>query len=164
MCQTCALCVLSDSLAATGRTPYSGANIYQMYDEITNQRLRFPSEPALSTEARTMISALLFINPKNRLGCSSMGFKDIREHAWFSNVQPTLWVVKDKLRRSKVLKGKLCGFDWRALEASSLEAPYIPPTSNTLTREKVNYSKLHAQVLNGVPLCSQWNLTLEHAL
>ena len=137
MCQTCALCVLSDSLAATGRTPYSGANIYQMYDEITNQRLRFPSEPALSTEARTMISALLFINPKNRLGCSSTGFKDIREHAWFSR-----------------------GFDWRALETSSLEAPYLPPTSDKTTGKKVKYSQLHQQLLCEVPSCPQWKLRM----
>ena len=61
-----------------------------------------PWPAQLSMLAKDFIDRLLTVDPTRRLGCLKNGSKDVRNHPWFQ------------------------GLDFRALEAKSLPAPYVP--------------------------------------
>lgn len=89
-----------------GYTPYysKSGDIMQIYRKVTEERLQFPSKITLSNEIKALISALLFINPKQRLGMHQKGHADIRSHKWFQRK----------------------GFKWGMLSEQRLPAPHVP--------------------------------------
>ena len=92
----------------TGLTPYydPNGNVFQIYEKIVNEQLRFPPEPKLSAEVKSLISALLTVNPARRIGSFKGGANDIKDHVWFQ------------------------GFDFKALEARMMKVPYKPPAKS----------------------------------
>jgi protein-serine/threonine kinase len=70
------------------------------------QEIPFPSH--ISPEAKDLISKLLDVNPKSRLGSGSNGSKNIKSHNFFK------------------------GIDWDLLEQKHIEPPYKPEHSRLL--------------------------------
>ena len=60
---------------SAGKTPYNepSGDVYKIYKLICNTRLRFPQNFAVSNGMVAFVSALLFTNPKKRLG-NDLGF------------------------------------------------------------------------------------------
>jgi len=91
----------------TGLTPYydPNGNVFQIYEKIINEELRYPPEAKLSMEVKSLISALLCVNPSRRMGSYKGGANDVKQHIWFS------------------------GFNFNDLEARVMKVPYKPPAS-----------------------------------
>merc|ERR1711871_1200924 len=84
----------------TGTTPFVSNDPMEGYRKIIKCRVPWPAQ--LSSPARDFIDKLLCVDPTRRLGCLKGASKDVRGHPWFQ------------------------GIDFRALEAKSLPAPYVP--------------------------------------
>jgi hypothetical protein len=78
-----------------------------MYDLITNAELRFPKRIQVSENAKDLIKKLLIKQQDKRLGANK-GFEEIKTHPFFQ------------------------GFDFDALLAKKLEAPFIPVLKDKL--------------------------------
>ena len=92
----------------TGLTPYYDpqGNVFQIYEKIMKEQLRYPPEAQLSAEAKSLIGALLTVNPARRIGSFKGGAIDIKAHPWFQD------------------------FDFKQLEARTMEVPYKPPATS----------------------------------
>ncbi len=90
-----------------GIPPFYCENTERMYDLITNAELRFPKRITLSDNAKDLIKKLLIKKQDKRLGVNK-GFEEIKAHPFFQ------------------------GFDFDALFAKKLEAPFIPVLTGTL--------------------------------
>ena len=90
-----------------GIPPFYCENTERMYDLITNAELRFPKRIQLSENAKDLIKKLLIKKQDKRLGVEK-GFEEIKSHPFFQ------------------------GFDFDALLAKKLEAPFIPVLKDSL--------------------------------
>ena len=90
-----------------GIPPFYCENTERMYDLITNAELRFPKRIQLSENAKDLIKKLLIKKQDKRLGVEK-GFEEIKSHPFFK------------------------GFDFDALLAKKLEAPFIPVLKDSL--------------------------------
>ena len=90
-----------------GIPPFYCENTERMYDLITNAELRFPKRIQLSENAKDLIKKLLIKKQDKRLGVEK-GFEEIKSHPFFQ------------------------GFDFNALLAKKLEAPFIPVLKDSL--------------------------------
>ena len=90
-----------------GIPPFYCENTERMYDLITNAELRFPKRIQLSENAKDLIKKLLIKKQDKRLGVNK-GFEEIKTHPFFQ------------------------GFDFDALLAKKLEAPFIPVLKDSL--------------------------------
>ena len=71
-----------------------------MFKKTVKGELKFP--PHVSEECADLVSKLLTADPAARYGMQRRGAQDIKEHPWYA------------------------GFDWRAFEAQTMAAPYVP--------------------------------------
>ena len=90
-----------------GIPPFYCENTERMYDLITNAELRFPKRIQVSDNAKDLIKKLLIKQQNKRLGVNK-GFEEIKTHPFFQ------------------------GFDFDALLAKKLEAPFIPVLKDSL--------------------------------
>ena len=90
-----------------GIPPFYCENTERMYDLITNAELRFPKRIQVSENAKDLIKKLLIKQQDKRLGANK-GFEEIKTHPFFQ------------------------GFDFDALLAKKLEAPFIPVLKDKL--------------------------------
>jgi len=90
-----------------GIPPFYCENTERMYDLITNAELRFPKRIQVSDNAKDLIKKLLIKQQDKRLGVNK-GFEEIKAHPFFQ------------------------GFDFDALLAKKLEAPFIPVLKDSL--------------------------------
>ena len=90
-----------------GIPPFYCDNTEKMYELITHAELRFPKKIPLSDASKDLLKKLLVKNQDNRLGAKN-GFDEIRTHPFFSN------------------------FDFQALLAKKLNAPYKPVLKDSL--------------------------------
>ena len=90
-----------------GIPPFYCENTERMYDLITNAELRFPKRIQVSDNAKDLIKKLLIKQQDKRLGVNK-GFEEIKTHPFFQ------------------------GFDFDALLAKKLEAPFIPVLKDSL--------------------------------
>ena len=90
-----------------GIPPFYCDNTEKMYELITHAELKFPKKIPVSDNAKDLIRKLLIKKQNNRLGVQK-GFNEIRTHPFFS------------------------GFDFDALLAKKLPAPFKPKLSGTL--------------------------------
>ena len=100
------------------KTPYINNNVYNFYNTITTQILKFNAD--ISNDFKNFISSLLFINPKKRLG-SFNGITDVKEHILFSN------------------------YKWNYINNMRIKAPYIP---EILTTIDIKYKKTYKEFIN----------------
>ena len=90
-----------------GIPPFYCDNTEKMYELITHAELRFPKKIPLSDASKDLLKKLLVKKQDNRLGAKN-GFDEIRTHPFFSN------------------------FDFQALLAKKLNAPYKPVLKDSL--------------------------------
>ncbi len=69
-----------------GRAPFKGDSREEIFRAITDEKLRFPDDVAVSKEAKKLIRALLTPDAKKRLG-SQNGASDIKSHPFFANIK-----------------------------------------------------------------------------
>mmetsp|Transcript_1195 Transcript_1195/g.1692 ORF Transcript_1195/g.1692 Transcript_1195/m.1692 type:complete len:347 (-) Transcript_1195:243-1283(-) len=81
-----------------GNPPFLDVSATHTYKKIVRGKFTFPSN--ISNAAKDLMTRLLKVNPKDRLG--SNGSAEIKAHPWFNN------------------------FDWSALAVGELESPYVP--------------------------------------
>jgi serine/threonine protein kinase len=72
----------------------------KMFKKTVKGEIKFP--PNVSEECADLISKLLKLDPTQRLGMQRHGAQDIKDHPWYK------------------------GFDWKAFEAQTMAAPYVP--------------------------------------
>lgn len=92
----------------TGQTPFYDDSTQAMYEKIVAGIFPFPAH--VSPDARDLVKRFLVKKPTKRLGVISGGVKLIKEHPFFS------------------------GFDWDALMARKLPAPYKRPIKDKYDR------------------------------
>ena len=90
-----------------GIPPFYCDNNEKMYELIMHAELKFPKKIPVSDNSKDLLKKLLVKKQNNRLGAKN-GFAEIREHPFFS------------------------GFDFDALLAKKLPAPYKPKLKDTL--------------------------------
>lgn len=61
-----------------GRAPFLAKSVFEIYDCICTQRLRFPEQPKVSRKLKDLIKKMLVKEPKNRAT-----LQDVARHAWF---------------------------------------------------------------------------------
>lgn len=71
-----------------------------MFKKTVKGEIQFPSH--VSDECSDLISKLLTLEPTQRIGMQRHGAQDIKDHPWYN------------------------GFDWKAFEAQTMPAPYVP--------------------------------------
>ena len=82
------------------RAARGGACSVKMFKKTVKGEVKYPSH--MSEECADLIGRLLRLEPTQRLGMQRHGAHDIKEHAWYK------------------------GFDWKAFEAQTMAAPYVP--------------------------------------
>ena len=82
-----------------GIPPYYANNKEQLYNNITSGPLKLPSY--LSEESRSLLISLLNRNPNKRLGSGKKGSEEIKEHAFFKELN---WeeVIQKKVKVPKI--------------------------------------------------------------
>lgn len=63
-----------------GRAPFLAKSVFEIYDCICTQRLRFPEQPKVSRKLKDLIKKMLVKEPKNRAT-----LQDVARHAWFGD-------------------------------------------------------------------------------
>lgn len=61
-----------------GRAPFLAKSVFEIYECICTQRLRFPEQPKVSRRLKDLIKKMLVKEPKNRAT-----LQDVARHAWF---------------------------------------------------------------------------------
>jgi serine/threonine protein kinase len=83
-----------------GYSPFYGEDEDKLYDSIKSDQVNFPED--MSSAAASFLSQLLEREPAKRLGMKTSPFGDIRQHAFFSQI------------------------DWLKVESFQLEPPFKP--------------------------------------
>ncbi|POM69000.1 AGC protein Kinase [Phytophthora palmivora] len=87
----------------TGWPPFFDRNIEQMCTKIMKSPLKFPAHFGLSSEVKSLISALLERDPTYRIGSRpGAGVEDIKNHVFFASI------------------------DWKLLEQRGIKPPFKP--------------------------------------
>ncbi|GMF41936.1 unnamed protein product [Phytophthora fragariaefolia] len=87
----------------TGWPPFFDRNIEQMCTKIMKSPLKFPAHFGLSSEVKSLISALLERDPAYRIGSRpGAGVEDIKNHVFFASI------------------------DWKLLEKRGIKPPFKP--------------------------------------
>nr|CAB3462062.1 unnamed protein product [Digitaria exilis] len=68
-----------------GKTPFKGPGNDETLANVVSQNLRFPDNPAVSSNAKDLIRGLLVKEPENRLG-SLRGAAEIKQHPFFEGL------------------------------------------------------------------------------
>jgi serine/threonine protein kinase len=61
-----------------GRAPFLAKSVFEIYDAICTQKLRFPDQPKTSRKLKDLIKKMLTKEPKSRAT-----LQDVARHAWF---------------------------------------------------------------------------------
>ncbi len=86
-----------------GYPPFADENPFGIYQKVLSGRLDFPEH--FSSAARDIVRKLLRADVNKRLGCSSRGHDEVKEHRWFAEA------------------------DWTALASNLAPPPWVPPVS-----------------------------------
>eukprot|EP01111_Echinosteliopsis_oligospora_P003861 TRINITY_DN1604_c0_g1_i1.p1 TRINITY_DN1604_c0_g1~~TRINITY_DN1604_c0_g1_i1.p1 ORF type:complete len:406 (-),score=46.63 TRINITY_DN1604_c0_g1_i1:119-1336(-) len=74
-----------------GVTPFYSPMNSEMCDLIVKSKLKFPTTPAISPEAKLLLKGLLCKDPSKRLGCSrKTGSTEIKQHPFFTELS-SMW-------------------------------------------------------------------------
>ncbi|KAI3997604.1 hypothetical protein MKX01_011021 [Papaver californicum] len=114
----------------TGQPPYTHANRQKLQQKIIKEKFKLP--PFLTSEAHSLLKALLQKEPERRLGGGPTGADEIKKHKWFKSVN---WKKLDEREFKPKFKPDVTGTDctanfdqcWLAMPADDSPAP--TPTS-----------------------------------
>lgn len=85
----------------SGSKPFKGKVDRDLDKAVLEKKPQFPKE-IFSKEAINLLTGLLQKRPENRLGCGERGIEEIKEHAFFEEI------------------------DWGLLEAGYIDPPFVP--------------------------------------
>ncbi|KAI3936253.1 hypothetical protein MKW92_044553 [Papaver armeniacum] len=110
--------------------PYTHANRQKLQQKIIKEKFKLP--PFLTSEAHSLLKALLQKEPERRLGSGPTGADEIKKHKWF---KPVNWKKLDAREFKPKFKPDVSGTDctanfdqcWLAMPADDSPAP--TPTS-----------------------------------
>ncbi|KAJ9160491.1 hypothetical protein P3X46_025889 [Hevea brasiliensis] len=114
----------------TGKPPFTG-NRQKIQQKIIKDKIKLPS--FLSSEAHSLLKALLQKEPSKRLGCGPGGSEEIKSHKWFKSIH---WKKLEarKIRPSFLpeVAGNLCvaNFEECWTNMPILDSPATTPKSN----------------------------------
>eukprot|EP00871_Galdieria_phlegrea_P003089 jgi/Galph1/3781/GphlegSOOS_G2387.1 len=120
----------------TGLPPFYSQNLNSMYEKILKAELKLPSDPnILSTDARSLIQALLQREPAKRLGSGPRAGEEIKCHPFFRPID------FEKLYRRELPA------PWKP---KMLSDDYIGNFDDTFTGEKADFdmSEMEAKLKN----------------
>jgi serine/threonine protein kinase len=118
----------------TGRSPYNGDDDDALFDDILRNRVKYPKN--LSRETTSLIKGLLTSRVRERLGCGAGGTRDLKDHAFFKNV------------------------NWEALAAKQVKPPFVPATSKrdiaanfdkSFTSDKLKMTPTAKNIIKQIP-------------
>ncbi|KAG1665295.1 hypothetical protein FOA52_015872 [Chlamydomonas sp. UWO 241] len=98
----------------SGMVPFHHEDRLTMFRRICHRDLTFPRH--FSNSLQDLLLSLLELTPALRLGSGKSGAAELKAHPWFR------------------------GFDWRALAARTLHAPYVPPPPRAAA-DCINFGK-----------------------
>jgi serine/threonine protein kinase len=61
-----------------GRAPFLAKSVFEIYDSICTQKLRFPDQPKISRKLKDLIKKMLTKEPKSRAT-----LREVANHTWF---------------------------------------------------------------------------------
>ncbi|CDW91424.1 protein kinase domain containing protein [Stylonychia lemnae] len=96
------------------KRPYNGKSKQQIRESMITKQVQIKDYEVpvdWSSEAADFCNLLLKRRPQDRLGFS-FGIQDLKDHAWFK------------------------GFDWKALSAQKLKAPWVPPKGDNFRKRE----------------------------
>ncbi|OQS02634.1 cGMP-dependent protein kinase [Thraustotheca clavata] len=95
-------CLVYELIA--GRTPFQHQEQQKIFEKIIHAKMALKFHPKFDPLAQDLITKLLEPNPGLRLGSLAGGMMDVVNHPWFTSAR----------------------FDWKALVAKTMRAPYVP--------------------------------------
>lgn len=98
-----------------GFTPFwDGTSVTKIYENILEGRVEYP--PNIHLNALDLLQQLITVDTTRRLGSSTSGAQEIKNHTWFREV------------------------NWERLATKDIDAPYVPPI-NAGTGDASQYDK-----------------------
>ncbi|WVZ07566.1 hypothetical protein V8G54_020912 [Vigna mungo] len=89
----------------TGKPPFCGGSRDKIQQKIVKDKIKLPA--FLSSEAHSLLKALLQKEATKRLGCGARGVEEIKGHKWFKQI------------------------NWRKLEEREIQPSFIPEVAGT---------------------------------
>ena len=128
-----------DGNGGSGSGSGGGGDRMAMFRDISKGKFSFPAH--FSKELRDLVKKLLTVSAAARLGSGREGAAEVKAHPWFSG--PVGSVASAASAGGNPNAAALPRFDWDALAARSIPAPFLPPTSTTArwTRTKKKKKK-----------------------
>ncbi|XP_065871409.1 serine/threonine-protein kinase AtPK2/AtPK19-like [Euphorbia lathyris] len=126
----------------TGEPPFSGGNRHKIQQKIVKDKIKLPA--FLTSEAHSLLKALLQKEASKRLGSGPGGSEEIKSHKWFKSIN---W---KKLEAREItpsflpeIAGKQCiaNFEEHWTNMPILDSPATTPKSNDNPFKGFNYVK-----------------------
>ena len=104
-----------------------------MFRDISKGKYSFPSH--FSKDLRDLLKKLLAVSAAARLGSGKGGAAEVKAHPWFSGAVGGGGGGGGSLTSSSNCSSSpsaaVAEFDWGALEARRIPAPFVPPSTTT---------------------------------
>uniref|UniRef100_A0A914QBW8 non-specific serine/threonine protein kinase n=1 Tax=Panagrolaimus davidi TaxID=227884 RepID=A0A914QBW8_9BILA len=114
----------------TGHLPFQGENRRETMTQILKAKLRMPG--FLSPEAQSLLRSLFKRNPQNRLGSGPEGIQQIKDHAFFANID---WIrlfkreIPPPFKPAVNTSDETVYFDSEFTKKTPRDSPALPPSA-----------------------------------
>ncbi|KAL7582528.1 hypothetical protein Lser_V15G42932 [Lactuca serriola] len=126
----------------TGQPPFRGGNREKIQQKIVKEKMKLPAY--LSSEAHSLLKALLQKDPSKRLGNGAMGSDEIKRHKWF---KPINWKKLENREIQPSFRPEVAGdhcvanFDKCWTDMPLTESPASSPNGSTTLFQRFTYVK-----------------------